>query len=216
MRYDLIAWDFNGTVVDDADVGMGATNILLARRGLPVIPSREVYYRLFGFPIVDYYKRLGFDFSKESYDDIANEWIPEYCRLEKEAPLRKGVRELLSAFAAHGIPQCILSASEAGILKDQLADLGILHFFKKIYGRDDYHATDKTELARSLAREHAGERILLIGDTDHDAACAEAAGFDCVLMTDGHQSDDRLRACSCPVFSSYAELLSHLTAVGAL
>ena len=214
MRYDLIAWDFNGTVVDDADVGMGATNILLARRGLPVIPSREVYYRLFGFPIVDYYRRLGFDFEKESYDDIANEWIPEYRRLEKKAPLREGVLALLERFSSLGIPQVILSASEESMLAEQLSDLGISRFFTKIYGRSDYHGSDKTALALALAADHPAARILFIGDTDHDAACAKAAGFDCALMLDGHQSRERLVACGCPMFENYAALSAHLSEMG--
>lgn len=210
MHYDLVAWDFNGTVVDDADVGMGATNILLARRGLPIIPSREIYYQLFGFPIRDYYSRLGFDFTKESYDDIANEWIPEYRRLEEEAPLRDGVLDLLNRFHACGITQVILSASEENMLHEQLSHLNILHFFEKIYGRSDYHGSDKTALALALAREHEGKRILFIGDTDHDAACARAAGFDCILMQGGHQSKERLAACAYPVMPDYAALAAHL------
>lgn len=210
MQYDLVAWDFNGTIVDDADVGMGATNILLARRGLPIIPSREMYYQLFGFPIRDYYTRLGFDFSKESYDDIANEWIPEYRRLEEEAPLRDGVFELLNRFRACGVTQVILSASEENMLQEQLSHLKVLHFFEKIYGRSDYHGSDKTELALALAREHAGKTILFIGDTDHDAACARAAGFDCILMQDGHQSKERLDLCAYPVMPDYAALAAYL------
>lgn len=216
MHYDLVAWDFNGTLVDDAEVGMGATNILLARRGLPVISSREEYYRLFGFPIRDYYERLGFDFCKESYDDIANEWIPEYRRLEREAPLRAGVLDLLTAFCEHKISQLVLSASETDILCEQLSHLQILHFFDKIYGRNDYHGNDKTELAVSFAKDHKGKRILLIGDTDHDAACAKAAGFDCVLMAGGHQSKERLAGCGYPIFREYSELAAYLAAKGAL
>ncbi|MBQ8175145.1 MAG: HAD family hydrolase [Clostridia bacterium] len=216
MRYDHILWDFNGTIVDDADVGMGATNILLARRGLPIIPSREEYFRLFGFPIVDYYTRLGFNFSKESYDDVANEWIPEYRRLEREAPLREGVFDLLTRFASLGIPQSVLSASEIKLLQEQLFHLKMHHFFEKICGRSDYYGNDKTELALVFSREHPGARVLLIGDTDHDAACAQTAGFDCVLMANGHQSPERLASCSYPVFSSYAALTEYLTKIGAL
>jgi phosphoglycolate phosphatase len=166
--------------------------------------------------LYDYYERLGFDFRKESYDDIANEWIPEYRRLEREAPLRTGALDLLTAFWAHKIPQVVLSASETGILHEQLDHLQILHFFWKIYGRGDYHGSEKTELALSIAREYPTVRVLLIGDTDHDAACAKAAGFDCVLMAGGHQSTERLAACGCPIFEAYSELAAHLAAKGAL
>ena len=41
MHYDHIAWDFNGTILDDVQSGVSATNILLARRSLPQIESLE-------------------------------------------------------------------------------------------------------------------------------------------------------------------------------
>ncbi len=193
MRYDLVAWDFNGTITDDVKIGLGATNILLSRRGLPAV-TLERYYRIFGFPIIDYYRRIGFDFEKESYDDVAIEWTVEYTRLEKEGALRPGVYALLSAIAEAGVPQAVLSASESGNLRRQLEGLGVSHFFESVAGRDDVTGEDKTHIVSAFAARHAGERILFVGDTDHDAACAALAGFDCALVAGGHQSRERLAA----------------------
>lgn len=191
MRYEHIVWDFNGTLIDDVSLGVAATNILLARRGIPEI-DLEVYYREFGFPVKDYYTRIGFDFSTERYEDVADEWIVEYRRLEHTVSLRDGVLDLLCAFRAEGIVQTVLSASEQTMLEEQLAALGIRSFFENVVGRSDVHATDKTELARSFAREYKLGRTLMIGDTDHDAACAKAAGFDCALVAGGHHPRARL------------------------
>ncbi len=214
MYYDCIAWDFNGTILDDVHAGMGATNILLARRNLPQMDSLETYYRLFGFPIEDYYTRLGFDFTKESYDDIAAEWMIEYVRLEKAAPPRSGVRETVDRFAAEGLMQVVLSASEEGLLRSQLAALGLLSSFGEISGRDDIHGNDKTALVLAFRDRNPEKRVLFIGDTDHDAACAKLAGFDCALIAGGHQSRERLVATGYPVFDSYAALTDALAAKG--
>ena len=62
-----LIWDFNGTILQDMDLGIRCTNTMLAERGLPVIPSVEAYREIFGFPIDEYYRRLGFDFEKEDY-----------------------------------------------------------------------------------------------------------------------------------------------------
>ena len=63
-RYSHVAWDFNGTVLDDVSIGITAVNRLLERRSLRIIESEEAYRELFDFPVIDYYKRLGFDFEK--------------------------------------------------------------------------------------------------------------------------------------------------------
>ena len=206
MHYDHIAWDFNGTILDDVQSGVSATNILLARRGLPQIESLEYYYSIFCFPIVRYYERLGFDFTKESYDDIALEWVVEYRRLMEKSPLRSGVLPLMQAFSERGIPQTVLSASEEGLLREQIASLGILPYLEGIYGRADHSGEDKVALVLSFLEKRCPGRTLFIGDTDHDAACARAAGFDCVLIAGGNQSKARLACCGVPVYDSLEDL----------
>ena len=206
MHYDHIAWDFNGTILDDVHSGVGATNILLSRRGLPTLDSLDYYYSIFCFPIVRYYERLGFDFARESYDDIAIEWVVEYRRLSAKAPLREGVLDLMQALAVKGIPQTVLSASEKGLLEEQLASLGVRGYLEAAYGRGDYSGEDKTALVLSFRDRRNPGRTLFIGDTDHDAACAREAGFDCALIAGGHQGKDRLLACGVPVYDSIEDL----------
>lgn len=214
MYYDLIAWDFNGTIMDDVRIGLGATNILLRRRGLPEV-TLERYYRVFGFPIIDYYRRIGFDFEQESYDDIAVEWTVEYARLEREAALREGVLPLLTAIRDVGVPQAVLSASEQGNLCRQLAGLGVSDFFVEVCGRGDVRGSDKSALVSDFVRRHAHRRILLIGDTDHDAACAERAGIHCALVAGGHQSMERLQAAEgARVYSDFDTLRAQLLGDG--
>lgn len=198
-RYQTLIWDFNGTLLDDVDLGIFCANEMLSRRGLPVIPDRERYFELFGFPIEGYYRRLGFDFSREPYETLAHEWIAEYRARERDLPLREGARELLAAVRAAGVPQTILSATESSMLREQLGDLGILDCFDEVVGRDDIYAPDKTALASRWAKERNPGRCLLVGDTGHDLACARAAGFDCLLVRGGHSSDEDLDAADCRV-----------------
>ena len=61
-----IIWDWNGTLVDDAPVFINIMNFFLSQRNLPLI-TLEDYRRSFVFPVKNYYKNLGFDFSKESF-----------------------------------------------------------------------------------------------------------------------------------------------------
>ena len=92
MNYTHIFWDFNGTILDDVQTGIDCVNTLLEKRGLPIIPNKEYYKEVFGFPIVDYYKRLGFDFDKESYHGVAVEWVDLYMEKVKSSRMNDGVK----------------------------------------------------------------------------------------------------------------------------
>ena len=205
--YQHIVWDFNGTILDDVAVDIEVVNLLLQRRGLPLIPSREAYREVFGFPIEDYYRRIGFDFTKESYAEVAKEWVIEYRLREPTAPMRDGVLPVLDFISEKGIPQTVISASEMGILREQLHHLGIVDRFEKICGIDNIYAASKTSLATSWVKARVPGRVLMIGDTDHDAETARAAGFDLVLVEGGHMSRSALNKTGAPVFSDFKALL---------
>ena len=216
MRYDHIAWDFNGTILDDARVSMEITNRLLRERGLSEVASLDEHFRHFGFPVEQYYVHLGFDFTRETYTAVAEEWMREYQRLTPTIPLCAGARELTAAFVAAGVPQSVLSASEVGILRTQLTAHGLISCFEEVVGRDDAHAASKTEAVLAWKQRRNPGRVLFIGDNAHDALCADAAGFDCVLVCENAVGRERLASCACPVFSSLFEVLEMLLREGAL
>lgn len=197
--YSLIIWDFNGTVLDDVGIGMAAVNKLLLRRSLKTLDSKEDYYKVFGFPIIEYYKRLGFDFEKESYELLAKEWVREYSSLEHTAPLRPFVRELLEKISSLGIAQVILSASEKNMLVRQVELLGVGGYFDEILGMEDIYAFGKQEMAKRFMEQRHLERAVVLGDTEHDAEVAREIGADCILISGGHQSRETLEKCGFPV-----------------
>ena len=192
LDFTFVIWDFNGTIFDDVQIGMDSLNVLLERRGLPIVRDRDAYKAGFMFPIIEGYKRLGFDFNKESYDDVAEEWVNEYRSREDTAGLADGVKEALEHFKSLGMKQIIISASEIGMLRCQLDKLGISSYFEEIVGVDNIHGSGKKEIALRWRKNHPSDKLLFIGDTDHDHQVATAMGAECVLVSAGHQSFERL------------------------
>lgn len=192
-NYDIIVWDFNGTVLDDVQIGIESINCLLGRRGMRQIASREEYQSSFGFPIIEWYRSLGFDFEAEPYTVVANEWVAEYLSREDKASLCEGVVDLTELFKKEGKKQVIISASEENMLKRQLALLGVAEYFDEVVGKNDVYASGKVEIAKKWRAANSGA-ILFIGDTDHDLEVADAIEADCVLVSAGHQSYERLCA----------------------
>ena len=202
MKYTHIIWDFNGTIFDDVDIGIESVNVLLAARRMPLIESREYYRSVHSFPVIDYYRKIGFDFSEESFDDIAVEWVNEYLSRVPRAGANPEALEMLGHVRKLGLKQILLSATELEMLRGQVADLKIDHYFDEICGMDNIYAHGKTSLAERWRSEHPDAKTLLIGDTDHDFEVACAMGADCVLYSGGHQSRAQFASLNCPVVDS--------------
>lgn len=203
---EYVIWDFNGTILDDVETGILAVNHLLRERGLKTLDSREDYQAVFGFPIKEYYARLGFDFDKEPYEAVAPLWVEQYMLHVPDAPLFDDVRETLERFRSLGIRQTLLSATESDMLKGQLDFLGISGYFEEILGLDNIHASSKVALALNWRRCHPEASVLFLGDTDHDVQTARAMGADCILVARGHQSADYLSTLGVPVIRTLSEL----------
>lgn len=209
MKYTHLIWDFNGTVLDDVDVGIESANALLLRCGLAPFTNKETYRSIFGFPIREYYARMGIDFSKTPFEFLAPIWVEEYLSRADRATLNAGVRETITELKGIGVSQILLSATERDMLEKQLSQLHMENCFDEVFGLDNIHAASKEKLAQSWCKEHPTARPLFLGDTDHDYAVARSTGNDCVLFSGGHQSRERLESTGCPVVDCISEILPY-------
>lgn len=209
-KYTHILWDFNGTVYDDVEACRQSTNKLLRDRGLREMASADVYREVFDFPVSAYYERVGFDFSREPFAVVAQQWVVEYEKRSRDCTLYPDILETMRRFRAKGYHQEILSATEAAMLEGQIRALGLDRELDGWNGMDTIHAVSKETIAVAWRASHPDARVLLIGDTTHDAKVAAAMGADCVLFDGGHMSRERLLACGVPVIHEIRELWAML------
>ena len=210
MNYTHIIWDFNGTLLSDMEAGILSVNTMLTERGLSPIQSIEQYRDVFKFPIIEYYRDLGFDFNSEPYEVLAPIWIELYNQNSISSPLQDGAIAALEEFKACGIPQILLSATELNMLSGQVKALGISEYFEEIMGLDNIHAYSKKALALAWQEKNPSARPLFIGDTEHDAEVARAVDANCILIAGGHQSKATLKESGFPVFNTLSELLVNI------
>ena len=182
-------------MLDDVDICIRCINHLLERRRLLPL-SREKYLQVFDFPVKSYYERVGFNFRKESFDEVAEEFMDWYHYYLPEAELFSESINVLTEFKNEGYRQVILSAMEHESLVKILEKKGILSFFDEVAGINDIYANGKLESARTLLKklDLNGSDSLLIGDTLHDLEVANDLGIKHILVADGHQSATRLLA----------------------
>lgn len=209
-KYNYILWDWNGTLLDDLDLSIRCINFSLEKRKLSLM-TKEKYYQDFCFPVINYYKKIGFDFSNESYETVAEEFINCYNENVKFCELQNFAKKVTGKFTAKGIPQYILSASEKAILITGLKRTGIFPLFKDIIASDNIFANGKVNIASEYFARHQMEgKGLLIGDTPHDLEVAKSINADCILYSKGHSKKDNLLKLGVPVINELDEVYNYV------
>lgn len=211
MKYSHVFWDWNGTLLDDAAWCLQVLNAMLAKRELPPVPDIESYREVFGFPTVDYYKRVGFDFEVESFESMAEEYIAHYhAENTGNCPLASGAEFTLRHIKSNGIKQLILTASKKENLEEQLKLFPIADCFDQLLAIDDIYARSKVQVGLDYVKSHPVQKGVLIGDTLHDYEVAKELGLDCLLVARGHHGRERLESCGVPVLEGLEEVLAML------
>ncbi len=190
-----VIWDWNGTLLNDVEYCLNILNNLLIDNQLKPLTLTQ-YRDVFTFPVKNYYEKAGFDFSKKSFEELGKVFIDNYERNKHSLKLFEKAPEVLEYFESVGIEQYLLSAYKQDNLEEILEHFRIKRFFKKIKGLDNIYAGGKTELGISLIKEilHPKENILLIGDTIHDEEVAKEMNVQSILISNGHQSAEKLHS----------------------
>jgi len=198
-RFKAIIWDYNGTLLNDVEIGVESINTMLQKRQLPLLTS-ESYREVFTFPVKDYYEKVGFNFQKEDWDCTAHEFIANYTQRLPNSDIFPEARVLLNIFKNQGKKQFILSAMEMKMLIESTKELAIQKFFTEISGIDNIYASSKIENGKNLFEKYQlkAEDVCLLGDTTHDYEVAQELGCHCYLIASGHQSFEKLKATGCP------------------
>ena len=211
---------FNWTVTEESDTTMPIENAsgyadgydvqiakMIAEEGLPPV-SKEFYLDNFCFPVIDYYKKVGFDVSKDNYDRISKKFFDSYLEREKnETSLNEGIVDLLKELKKDGYNLYILTASEEKILIEQLKELGILEYFDGFSASKNIEALGKIDYGRIFIKENNinTNESIMIGDTLHDYDVAKALNLKPVLYSRGHNSKTLLAKTDAPIVDNFED-----------
>lgn len=200
--------DFNGTVLDDVDLCLNLLNEMLALKGVKTV-SMEEYKEIFTFPIIEYYKKAGFDFTKYTFEELAEYFIVEYTRRNvTEAFIYPDFIEFINSMKEMKYEVILCSASKKVLLLEQL-DVFNINVFDDVIALSNHYAASKLELAKEYV---ASKNIDLsnsyfIGDTVHDAEVGVACGLKVILVDRGHQSERVLSETEQVVLHNFKDVL---------
>lgn len=208
-------WDWNGTIVDDVALCHEIITEILVDHGLAPI-SIDDYRRAFAFPIDAYYSKLGLPHTGQSYAQLTKRFALSYAEKRNRVDIFPGIKSLLKQCHVEGIEHCILSAYRQNPLESMVKHFDMTQHFSHIVGLSDTYRICKINRGLELMTKlnDNGGKVLMIGDTLHDAEVAKAMGVDCLLIAQGHNHHDVLVTSGQKVIhdlSAFADVLtSHI------
>jgi len=213
VKYSHIIWDWNGTLFNDVDWCFRVINSMLSKKGIKTLRGLDDYREAFCFPIIQYYRNVGFDFDVEPFPVLAEEFMSLYhAEKSGNCQLYPNAEATLEAIKKSGITQIILSASEKKILLSQINEFDITKYFDDILGISDIYAKSKIDIGLEYLSQNIIKKAVLIGDSVHDSEVADALGVDCILIPNGHQKREALQSCNVPMVDDISSVSSYLAA----
>ena len=208
VAVDAVCWDWNGTLLDDTEVALAAMNAVLEERGLAPMPDVEAYRRVFGFPVQAFYARLGV--TEDEFRAAAGRYLALFATGVGRARLHDGAAATLAAVGRLGVTQVLISATVPDVLARQMGPHALADHFHQVLGTTDAYAPSKTAVVARWLRDsgHPPQRVLMVGDTNHDEEIARELGVRFVRFARGHQeppAHDRH-----PVVQHLSEVVDHV------
>ena len=211
MKISHVIWDWNGTLVNDADLCVEIVNELLVEFDQKPI-NIKFYLENFELPVKKFYRKIGLPTTLDLYDYLSNNFIQSYREKYVRCQLQIGALKCIYKLCSFNITQSVLSAGMQSDLDIFIKHFQLTKYFKTINGVNDIHANGKLDLGIRHVNQISchKSKILLIGDTLHDAEIAQDIGVKCLLYSGGHNSKLLLRESRFPIINTLSEVLPFL------
>lgn len=194
-RFDLVVFDWDGTLIDSTAAIARAIQQAAADLGLPV-PDDETASHVIGLGLRDALALAVPGLPAGKAAEFSERYRHHYFANEESLELFAGARELLDWIAATDRRLAIATGkSQAGLARAlQATSLGPLFAATRCADQTapKPHPAMLLELADELGV--GVERILMIGDTTHDLRMARAAGTAAIGVTYGAHPRAQLAA----------------------
>ena len=207
-RFNLIVFDWDGTLVDSTTLIGEALQHACRELGLPVPDDAAARY-VIGLGLADAMKLVAPDLPPSRYPELGARYGEHYLAREREIPLFDGARELLAELDAAGYLLAIATGKTRAGLARSMARIGLDGVFHATRCADEGFPKPHPDMLLHLMERLAVQprATLMIGDTTHDLDLARNAGAEGLAVTYGAHPPEGL-ASRAPLASvdSVAEL----------
>jgi phosphoglycolate phosphatase len=207
-RFDLIVFDWDGTLVDSTTLISEALQQACRDLGQPVPDGTAARY-VIGLGLSDAMKTVAPELPPHRYPELGARYREHYLAREAGIPLFDGARELLADLSAAGYLLAVATGKTRAGLARSMAGVGLDGVFHATRCADEGLPKPHPDmLLRLMSRLEVEPHVtLMIGDTTHDLDLAQSAGAQGLAVTYGaHPADELARRAPLATVHSVTEL----------
>ena len=215
MKYELVVFDWDGTLLDSAGAIVRSIQAACRDLGLPVLDDARARH-VIGLGLADAMRHAVPDLAPENYQAMVDRYRHHYLSGDHELSLFAGVPELLARLQGAGHVLAVATGKSRVGLERALDHSGLRPHFSASRCADECHSKPHPQMLEELMLEFgmAPAATVMIGDTSHDLLMARNAGVDALAVTYGAHPHDHLleyapRACLHSVSELDAWLLAN-------
>ncbi len=191
-QFDLIVWDWDGTLADSTSMITNAILKAAAQVGLPALTA-QVASSIIGLGLRESIQALYGDLPTEQAQALASHYNINYYAGESEIPLFEGAAETIIALNKKGFKLAVATGKGRRGLNLALAHCGLGKQFHATRTVDECFSKPHPQMLDELMDDLVvlPERTLMIGDTSYDLHMAKNAGVSAVGVTYGAQTAEQ-------------------------
>ena len=194
-RFELLVFDWDGTLMDSAAAIIASIQLSCRDLGLPV-PERERAAHVIGLGLKDALTYVAPQLPSSEYGKLAERYRHHYLARDADIELFPGVREMLAALKEKGHVLAVATGKSRAGLERVFEATQLKQYFDSSRCADETHSKPHPAMLQELMQELlvAPEATLMIGDTGHDLQMAVSAGVAALAVSYGAHTKDSLTA----------------------
>jgi len=193
MKYELVVFDWDGTLLDSAGAIVLAIQSACRDLGL-AIPDDARARHVIGLGLADALRHAVPDLPPEGYQSMVERYRFHYLSGDHQLTLFPGVREMLARLQAAGHILSVATGKSRQGLDRALDHSGLRPLFQASRCADECHSKPHPQMLDELMAEFgvAAGSTVMIGDTSHDLLMASNAGVASLAVTYGAHPHEHL------------------------
>jgi len=187
-QFDLIVWDWDGTLADSTSMITKAVLKAAEQVGLPTV-SAQTASNIIGLGLGEAIQALYGDIPAGQAQAFSAQYTSNYYAGESEIPLFADAAETIMALNKRGFKLAVATGKGRRGLNLALEHCGLAHYFHSTRTVDECFSKPHPQMLDELMEHFVvlPERTLMIGDTSYDLQMAKSAGVSSVGVTYGAQ-----------------------------
>lgn len=193
MKYELVVFDWDGTLLDSAGAIVKAIQAACRDLDLPV-PDNARASHVIGLGLADAMRHAVPDLAPENYQAMVDRYRFHYLSGDHALTLFDGVPAMLARLHAAGHVLAVATGKSRVGLERALDHSGLRPYFSASRCADECHSKPHPQMLEELMAEFGmpASATVMIGDTSHDLLMAQNAGVGALAVTYGAHPHDHL------------------------